>query len=197
MRRYCVQNLTNSPHPHTLTHTYRETLESEELARQLMAEEAMASYVGAADFLRHNPDQFSGEDLAALQAAMMEEDPELEEDIGEGEGEDGSAEMSYETMLQLGERIGDVKTERWAMKAEAEIKKLPTYVFQDPKDGEEEGEEKDDSEVKCLVCQCQYEGDEVLTKLPCRHVFHSECVAGWLARKDCCPYCRQCIVLDE
>jgi hypothetical protein len=36
----------------------------------------MASYVMRTEFLRQNADQFSSEDLAALQAAMAEEDPE-------------------------------------------------------------------------------------------------------------------------
>ena len=51
----------------------REQRESEALARQLMAEEAMLSYQQSTAFLQENASQFSGADLAALQAAMREE----------------------------------------------------------------------------------------------------------------------------
>ena len=66
------------------------------LARQLMAEEAMASYTVGAEYLRENQDQFSGEDLAALQAVMQEEDPnhpnaDLADQI-ENDGEDSDGE---------------------------------------------------------------------------------------------------------
>jgi hypothetical protein len=168
----------------------RENAESEELCRQLMAEEAMASYAIGAEYLRDNASQFSGEDLAALQAVMMEEDPEAEEELGE----DGDGEMSYETMLDLGERIGDVKQERWKLRAQAEIEKLPESVYEE---ATMKGKEANDSDFKCLVCQCEYEDGEELRKLPCKHVFHKECIDEWLGRKDCCAYCKVGICGDE
>ena len=191
----------------------QELASSLELARQLMAEEALASYSMSASYLRDNAADFSPEDLAALQAAMMDEDPRAparrqadgdgDEDGGDdgGDGGDdggdddddggGSRELSYETMLQLGERIGDVKSERWALVASAEIAKLPTFAFDPVK------AVMNDSDAKCLVCQTQYEEGETLMQLPCRHVFHDECVEGWLLRKDCCPYCRSLIVPEK
>lgn len=66
-----------------------------------MAEEAMASYQMAGNYLRDNAEAFSGEDLAALQAAMQEEDPEADGDVEDSE------EMDYDQLLELGERIGD------------------------------------------------------------------------------------------
>jgi len=44
----------------------REEAESEALARQFMAEEAMVSYNQSAHFLQDHADQYSEEDLAAL-----------------------------------------------------------------------------------------------------------------------------------
>lgn len=165
----------------------REEEESIALARALMAEEAMAvSYNMSMDYLRHNRDQFSEEDLAALQAAM-EEDEEEEQELEEGESEG----MSYELMLRLGETLGDVKTERWSRVAKEKINALPTFKF-DPKAAL--GKDENDCEVKCLVCQFQYEQGECLRRLPCNHCFHAECVDQWLMSKDCCPYCRTPIV---
>lgn len=35
---------------------------------------------------------------------------------------------------------------------------------------------------RCVVCQCKFEGDEVLKLLPsCGHVYHEECIDQWLA----------------
>ena len=173
----------------------REMAESEELARTLMAEEAMASYALGADYLRANADQFSGEDLAALQAAMMEEDPDGEDLVDDQvEGEE-SAELSYETMLNLGERIGDVKQERWKMRAAAVIATLPLMTF--AKAELDAMTDADDSALKCLVCQCEYEEGEQQRGLPCGHVFHQECADEWLGRKDVCPYCSTCIEKEK
>lgn len=167
----------------------RELAESEVLARRLMAEEAMASYTMSQDFLSANADQFSNEDLAALQAAMEEEDPNasVDEDV-----EDDSQELSYDTLLRLGERIGDVKSERWAMRSHKEIAKLPTFIYE----GSDKIKEHNDSTSKCLICQEKYDQSDNLRVLPCKHCFHIECVDQWLATKDCCPYCRQEIASD-
>jgi hypothetical protein len=168
----------------------REEEESIELARALMAEEAMAvSYHMSIDYLRHNRDQFSEEDLAALQAAM--EDDEDEGQAVEEEEEDG---MSYELMLRLGERMGDVKSERWARVAREKIAALPTFQFDEKT---VKGKDENDCEVKCLVCQFPYETAECLRRLPCGHCFHTDCVDQWLMSKDCCPYCRTAIVEEE
>ena len=170
----------------------REEDESLELARRLMAEEAMASYQGSFQLLRESANQLSQEDYDALQNALEEEQ---HEQVAEFEDEQG--ELSYDALLQLGERIGDVKAERWAFMAENEIEKLPCFQFVRvslEKGILEEDGETDDSELKCLVCQCEYDETELLRRLPCGHCFHADCVGQWLKEKDVCPYCRQCIV---
>eukprot|EP00536_Pseudo-nitzschia_multiseries_P006278 jgi/Psemu1/296196/fgenesh1_pm.130_\ len=169
----------------------REEQESLELARALMAEEAMASYTQSLDYLRNNQDQFSEEDLAALQAAMDEEqhqhELEINADVEEAiDGDDNGD--SYEFMLRLGERIGDVKSERWAQVAQTKIDALPTVVYNKEKFINKK--DTNDCDIKCLVCQEEYwEGDQ-LRNLPCGHCFHKECVDQWLLSKDFCPYCR-------
>mmetsp|Transcript_15546 Transcript_15546/g.26991 ORF Transcript_15546/g.26991 Transcript_15546/m.26991 type:complete len:253 (+) Transcript_15546:99-857(+) len=164
----------------------REEQESIELARMLMAEEAMASYEHSyaisMEYMRQNQYQFSAEDLAALQAAMEEDQDEAEEDA-DLEGPD-----NYELMLRLGERLGDVKSERWAQVAQQKIHTLPLISFNPDNMNEKDG---NDCDAKCLICQCQYERGDQLRKLPCGHCFHGEsCVDQWLLSKDFCPYCR-------
>jgi E3 ubiquitin-protein ligase BIG BROTHER and related proteins len=161
--------------------------QSIELARRLMAEEAVLSYQQHFDFLRESVNEYSQEDYEAMQNALEDDE---EGHAAEFENNDGD--LSYETMLYLGERIGDVKTERWTMIASREIEKLPTFYFE--RRHAVEGEafaDSDDSEHKCLICQCEYENGEKLSRLPCGHCFHGDCVAQWLSGKDFCPYCRQ------
>jgi len=172
----------------------REEADSEALARQLMAEEAMFSYNQSTQFLQQNVNEYSEEDLAALRAIMAEENPVFEGELEDAEDAMDSADMSYEALLDLGERLGDVKSERWAMIANKEIAKLPSAIFCNAM---AEGKDENDSGVKCLVCQFAYEQGEKIRLLPCKHYFHHECVDQWLMAKDFCPYCRQCIVVEE
>ncbi len=164
----------------------REMEESEALARQMMAEEAMATYAMSIENLRANAEHFSEEDLAALQAAMAEEDPEEDEAVDS----DHSHEMSYDALLRLGERIGDVKEERWACVAQDKIEKIPTLLFHPSM---AEGKDENHTEVKCLICQENYEEGEELRCLPCQHCFHKDCVDTWLSTKDTCAFCRKSI----
>ena len=178
------------------TELERRRLEEEEsiaLARQIMAEEALTSYAMSSNFLRDNADQYSDMDLAALEAAMAEEDPLAQVD-DDAEGEEEDAELSYDAMLRLGERIGNVKEERWAIVSSTHIEKLPTFKFSPSM---AEGKEENHTERKCQVCQCEYEAEEDLRRLPCGHCFHTDCVDIWLATKDSCPFCRKCILQDE
>jgi len=166
----------------------RDEQASIELARAMMAEEAMASYSAAyevsMDYLRNHQTQFSREDLAALQAAMEEE-----HDAGDaGENPPDISGMSYDMMLRLGEQIGDVKSERWARVAQQKIDALHTVTF-NPAVIDEKS--TNDCDTKCLICQCHYDNGDVLRRLPCGHLFHAEsCVDHWLLSKDYCPYCR-------
>jgi Ring finger domain len=162
-----------------------------ELARQLMAEEAMYSYQQHIELLRDSAYEYSSEDLDAFRAALGE-DQYVPDDFAHGPdtGE------SYETMLLLGERIGDVKAERWNIVAAKEINKLTTFPFDLSNTIDRTHAALHDSENKCLVCQCQYQLNETLIQLPCNHCFHHECASQWLQNKDTCPYCRQSITMS-
>jgi hypothetical protein len=161
----------------------------------------MASYHQSTNFLQENAHEYSEEDLAALRAIMAEENPVIattdQTDEFEHDDEDDdmdSEELSYEALLDLGERIGDVKSERWAIRAKDEISKLPKLEFcLKMTEGRDEMDEND-SCFKCLICQFEYQEKETVRTLPCGHYFHQECVDQWLLVKDFCPYCRQCIV---
>merc|ERR1711998_455993 len=42
----------------------------------------------------------------------------------------------------------------------------------------------------CAVCHEEFEEAERLTKLPCGHLFHRECIMPWLEVQNTCPTCR-------
>jgi hypothetical protein len=136
------------------------------------------------EYLQENADQSSSEDLAALYAAMAEDDPEADKEEGRGE-EDNSQEMLYDALLRLVERIGDVKEERWAMVAHEKIIKIPMLRFEPSMaEGKDENSYENHTEVKYQVCQWQ-------------HCFHKDCVDSWLEVKDTCAFCRKSIVPEK
>lgn len=51
----------------------------------------------------------------------------------------------------------------------------------------------------CTICCSEYVEGEVITELPCHHLFHKPCVTLWLQRSGTCPVCRHVLapVLPE
>lgn len=169
----------------------REEEDSLALALRMQAEEALQAHQHFMQSL--NSMDLSDEDRAAMQAALEEDE---RDQVAEFENEEG--ELSYDALLRLGECIGDVRSERWAAVAQKHIDRLSleTYDAAAAKEGDA-GNNHNDSDHKCLVCQHEYEDQERLRRLPCGHLFHAECVDEWLQTHDNCLYCRKCIVQDE
>ncbi|CAH8443282.1 unnamed protein product [Schistosoma turkestanicum] len=63
-----------------------------------------------------------------------------------------------------------------------ELLKIPETVFT-----------KDSSEFEtCVICLEDYEDNDKLRVLPCKHAYHSKCVDQWLLkRRSCCPICKK------
>jgi E3 ubiquitin-protein ligase BIG BROTHER-like protein len=100
--------------------------------------------------------------------------------------------MSYEELTALGEVVGTVSTGL----TQAQIDSLPVVKYVEvcnchggeqslEKPHEKEGEE----EEQCAVCRIEFEGEDEVTKLPCGHYYHPECVGQWLQQKKICPQC--------
>jgi len=54
-------------------------------------------------------------------------------------------------------------------------------------------------QTTCAICIKRFEEKENVVRLPChsKHVFHSECIIGWLRASHRCPCCRRSIVLPS
>ncbi|KAL6595496.1 hypothetical protein ACP70R_047836 [Stipagrostis hirtigluma subsp. patula] len=73
----------------------------------------------------------------------------------------------------------------------AAVAGLETRVYHD-------GSGEDDGEVsECVICVTEYEAGDDVCVMPCRHVFHRECLGEWLSRSCVCPLCRHALPTEK
>ena len=89
--------------------------------------------------------------------------------------------MSYEELIELGERIGHVSR---GLESNI-IDKIPIIEFK-------KLNEKNDN---CAICFEQYKNKEKLKKLNCSHLFHTNCITIWLGKEKKCPLCKEEIII--
>ena len=46
-----------------------------------------------------------------------------------------------------------------------------------------------DDTPTCSICLCEYEKGDKLISLPCKHVFHEDCITSWTNHNTRCPLC--------
>ncbi|KAI4366438.1 hypothetical protein MLD38_022317 [Melastoma candidum] len=88
--------------------------------------------------------------------------------------------MSYEELLALEERIGNVSTGLSEETILARLKQRQHAAA----DGSSEDIEP------CCVCQEEYIAGDDLGALECGHDFHRDCIKQWLMLKNLCPVCK-------
>ncbi|KAK2385610.1 RING/U-box superfamily protein [Trifolium repens] len=91
--------------------------------------------------------------------------------------------MSYEQLLELGEKIGYVNTGLEKDEIEPYIRKTKLQFCEDAS--------KHQVDKKCSICQEEYEADDELGRLNCDHMYHFQCIQQWVAHKNFCPVCKQ------
>lgn len=67
------------------------------------------------------------------------------------------------------------------------IEELPTVPIE---------QEQVEMKLQCSVCWEDFQLSEQVRKLPCSHVFHSDCICPWLANHGTCPICRKSLVSE-
>ncbi|GAA6004925.1 hypothetical protein JCM11491_002279 [Sporobolomyces phaffii] len=51
-----------------------------------------------------------------------------------------------------------------------------------------------DTVKDCTICQDDFAVSETLASLPCRHLFHPDCIVPWLKTSGTCPVCRYAMI---
>eukprot|EP00252_Welwitschia_mirabilis_P016330 TRINITY_DN3601_c0_g1_i2.p1 TRINITY_DN3601_c0_g1~~TRINITY_DN3601_c0_g1_i2.p1 ORF type:complete len:864 (-),score=166.89 TRINITY_DN3601_c0_g1_i2:167-2758(-) len=93
--------------------------------------------------------------------------------------------MSYEELLALEERMGSVST---GLTDDTISKCLLRFSF--ASDVATNIPISEESEVKCCICQEEYQENEELGRLNCKHSYHTSCIRQWLLQKNQCPICK-------
>ncbi|PON92786.1 43kDa postsynaptic protein [Trema orientale] len=95
--------------------------------------------------------------------------------------------MSYEELLALGERIGNVNT---GLSEETIMSQLMTTTYLSSRISLSLVEADDKDADCCIICQDDYKNFEKIGILNCGHEYHAECLKKWLLIKNVCPICK-------
>lgn len=97
---------------------------------------------------------------------------------------------SFEALLELTELLGQVKSST-ASREDIEKSGLEIIKASALSALEEEGKVTSNCVDRCLICLDDYEEDDNIRLMSCRHGFHKACVDRWLETgKNSCPACR-------
>ncbi|GKV23607.1 hypothetical protein SLEP1_g33315 [Rubroshorea leprosula] len=93
--------------------------------------------------------------------------------------------MTYEQLLDLGDRIGHVNTGLKEDEVSKCLRRTKHSLLNDL-----QSNVPVHMDGKCSICQEEYEADDEMGKLYCGHGFHIQCIKQWLAQKKTCPVCK-------
>jgi E3 ubiquitin-protein ligase Arkadia len=89
--------------------------------------------------------------------------------------------MSYEELLALEERIGDVNT---GLTEETIMESMQQSKYLSIMEGSPSNLEP------CCICREEYVTGDDVGALDCGHDFHTDCIKQWLKQKNICPICK-------
>ncbi|XP_054811593.1 E3 ubiquitin-protein ligase BIG BROTHER-like [Prosopis cineraria] len=96
--------------------------------------------------------------------------------------------MTYEELLDLGEAVGTQS--RGLSKELIDLLPVSKYKFRSMFKRKKYGK-------RCVICQMTYKRGDQQMKLPCTHVYHSECISKWLSINKKCPVCNAEVFCED
>jgi hypothetical protein len=49
----------------------------------------------------------------------------------------------------------------------------------------------------CSICYNNIKEEEQINRLPCKHIYHVDCIHEWLVKERVCPMCKQEIFVPQ
>uniref|UniRef100_A0ACD5VS54 Uncharacterized protein n=1 Tax=Avena sativa TaxID=4498 RepID=A0ACD5VS54_AVESA len=95
--------------------------------------------------------------------------------------------MTYEELLELGERIGHVNTGLREDEIIRNLRKVKHPAF------DSSFRFPTEIEKKCSICQEEFEANDEMGRLHCGHSYHVYCIKQWLSQKNVCPVCKTAV----
>ena len=72
-----------------------------------------------------------------------------------------------------------------------DIKMIDPRIFNSlPENEIEDSSKLPEDQRNCVICLGDFKDKEHIIRLPCFHVFHSDCVKSWLGTHNSCPTCK-------
>lgn len=89
--------------------------------------------------------------------------------------------MSYEQLIELGEKIGTVSRglQQESINKIRKVKYLASSLGKII-----------DSQEKCSICFEDFIKGEEVKWLKCNHLYHEKCINYWLEKEKKCPFCK-------
>ncbi|CAN6444196.1 unnamed protein product [Victoria cruziana] len=105
--------------------------------------------------------------------------------------------MSYEELLALEERIGNVKT-GLSEESISKCMKVRKHVSCSCSSACNGCRSITSESGTCIICQEEYKAGEEIGSMQCGHDYHAACIRQWLLIKNLCPICKvNALTADE
>ncbi|KAF8403928.1 hypothetical protein HHK36_012034 [Tetracentron sinense] len=101
-------------------------------------------------------------------------DPEDDDDDGDGDGDHSPTRFLPH---------GSTPASKSSIKSIPTIKITSSFLASDT--------------ILCAVCKDQFLVDVEAKQLPCKHLYHFDCILPWLSHHNSCPVCRFCLPTDD